>query len=149
MQFCHPGDATHSIYHQGVQLCNVYPLKAERGGILQSWGCNFAGFVTFATGFGGRQSPWQRLVKRMTRFFTKLDADGSYRTLKEVCEKMGYGWKKSCTNQVGIGVQNRGGGWDPTVLLHLQIIWGIPPLLPFCRSPSRPRTGGTTNSSSR
>lgn len=62
---------------------------------------------------GARQSPWQRLVKRMTRFFTKLDADGSYRTLKEVCEKMGYGWKKSCTNQVGIGVQNRGGGVGP------------------------------------
>lgn len=39
----------------------------------------------------------------MTRFFTKLDADGSYRSLKEVCEKMGYGWKRSCTNQVGMG----------------------------------------------
>lgn len=51
----------------------------------------------------------------MTRFFTKLDADGSYRALKEVCEKMGYGWKKSCTNQVGIGVQNRGVGPPHTV----------------------------------
>ncbi|XP_069644357.1 serine/threonine-protein kinase Chk1 [Haliaeetus albicilla] len=56
---------------------------------------------------GSSQSPWQRLVKRMTRFFTKLDADGSYRTLKEVCEKMGYGWKKSCTNQVTISTTDR------------------------------------------
>ncbi|NWW90231.1 CHK1 kinase, partial [Rhynochetos jubatus] len=49
---------------------------------------------------GSSQSPWQRLVKRMTRFFTKLDADGSYCALREACEKLGYGWKKSCTNQV-------------------------------------------------
>nr|XP_013815215.1 PREDICTED: serine/threonine-protein kinase Chk1 [Apteryx mantelli mantelli] len=53
------------------------------------------------------QSPWQRLVKRMTRFFTKLDAAGSYRTLQEVCEKMGYGWKTSCTNQVTISTTDR------------------------------------------
>ncbi|NXK47079.1 CHK1 kinase, partial [Chauna torquata] len=56
---------------------------------------------------GSSQSPWQRLVKRMTRFFTKLDADGSYRSLKEVCEKMGYGWKRSCTNQVTISTTDR------------------------------------------
>lgn len=70
-----------------------------------------AGFVTFGTVFLGWQSPWQRLVKRMTRFFTKLDADGSYRALKEVCEKMGYGWKMSCTNQVRVRAWNW--GWDP------------------------------------
>lgn len=69
-----------------------------QGGLADS-----GGFVTVAAGFGDRQSPWQRLVKRMTRFFTKLDADGSYRALQEACEKMGYGWKKSCTNQVGFG----------------------------------------------
>ncbi|NWR62285.1 CHK1 kinase, partial [Bucorvus abyssinicus] len=56
---------------------------------------------------GSSQSPWQRLVKRMTRFFTKLDADGSYRALQEACEKMGYGWKKSCTNQVTISTTDR------------------------------------------
>ncbi|XP_014816529.1 PREDICTED: serine/threonine-protein kinase Chk1 [Calidris pugnax] len=56
---------------------------------------------------GTSQSPWQRLVKRMTRFFTKLDAEGSYRALREVCEKMGYGWKKSCTNQVTISTTDR------------------------------------------
>ncbi|NXJ07967.1 CHK1 kinase, partial [Odontophorus gujanensis] len=39
---------------------------------------------------GSSQSPWQRLVKRMTRFFTKLDADSSYRSLRDVCERMGY-----------------------------------------------------------
>ncbi|KAK2532708.1 Chek1 [Columba guinea] len=56
---------------------------------------------------GSSQSPWQRLVKRMTRFFTKLDADGSYRALQEVCEKMGYGWKKSCANQVTVSTTDR------------------------------------------
>lgn len=49
----------------------------------------------------------------MTRFFTKLDADGSYRSLKEVCEKMGYGWKRSCTNQVGMGPWRDGGLCQP------------------------------------
>uniref|UniRef100_A0A2K6FSV8 non-specific serine/threonine protein kinase n=1 Tax=Propithecus coquereli TaxID=379532 RepID=A0A2K6FSV8_PROCO len=48
---------------------------------------------------GSSQNPWQRLVKRMTRFFTKLDADKSYQCLKETCEKLGYQWK-SCMNQV-------------------------------------------------
>lgn len=52
-------------------------------------------------------------MKRMTRFFTKLDADGSYRSLKEVCEKMGYGWKRSCTNQVGMGPWRDGGLCQP------------------------------------
>ncbi|XP_025057106.1 serine/threonine-protein kinase Chk1, partial [Alligator sinensis] len=56
---------------------------------------------------GSSQNPWQRLVKRMTRFFTKLDADHSYKSLKEVCEKMGYVWKKSCTNQVTISTTDR------------------------------------------
>ncbi|EMP29617.1 Dolichyl-diphosphooligosaccharide--protein glycosyltransferase subunit STT3A [Chelonia mydas] len=56
---------------------------------------------------GSSQNPWQRLVKRMTRFFTKLDADRSYNSLKEVCEKMGYVWKKSCTNQVTISTTDR------------------------------------------
>lgn len=56
---------------------------------------------------GSSQSPWQRLVRRMTRFFTKLDADRSYASLKEVCEKMGYTWKKSCTNQVTVSTTDR------------------------------------------
>ncbi|XP_053222925.1 serine/threonine-protein kinase Chk1 isoform X1 [Podarcis raffonei] len=53
------------------------------------------------------QNSWQRLVKRMTRFFLKLDADQSYHVLKEVCEKMGYVWKKGCTNQVTISTTDR------------------------------------------
>ncbi|KAK6468012.1 serine/threonine-protein kinase Chk1-like isoform X1 [Huso huso] len=56
---------------------------------------------------GSSQSPWQRLVRRMTRFFTKLDADRSYASLKDVCEKMGYTWKKSCTNQVTVSTTDR------------------------------------------
>ncbi|XP_053125791.1 serine/threonine-protein kinase Chk1 isoform X2 [Hemicordylus capensis] len=53
------------------------------------------------------QNTWQRLVKRMTRFFLKLDADQSYHILRELCEKMGYVWKKSCTNQVTISTTDR------------------------------------------
>ncbi|XP_041030511.1 serine/threonine-protein kinase Chk1 [Carcharodon carcharias] len=56
---------------------------------------------------GSSQSPWQRLVKRMTRFFTKLNAEQSYLALKEVCEKLGYTWKKNCNNQVTISTMDR------------------------------------------
>uniref|UniRef100_A0A2K6UQU6 non-specific serine/threonine protein kinase n=1 Tax=Saimiri boliviensis boliviensis TaxID=39432 RepID=A0A2K6UQU6_SAIBB len=56
---------------------------------------------------GSSQNPWQRLVKRMTRFFTKLDADKSYQCLKETCEKLGYQWKKSCINQVTVSTTDR------------------------------------------
>ncbi|KAK2498657.1 hypothetical protein MC885_020336 [Smutsia gigantea] len=56
---------------------------------------------------GSSQNPWQRLVKRMTRFFTKLDADKSYQCLKETCEKLGYQWKKSCMNQVTVSTTDR------------------------------------------
>nr|XP_058919629.1 LOW QUALITY PROTEIN: serine/threonine-protein kinase Chk1-like [Kogia breviceps] len=56
---------------------------------------------------GSSQNPWQLLVKRMTRFFTKLDADKSYQCLKETCEKLGYQWKKSCMNQVTVSTTDR------------------------------------------
>ncbi|XP_069750556.1 serine/threonine-protein kinase Chk1 isoform X2 [Narcine bancroftii] len=56
---------------------------------------------------GSSQNPWQRLVKRMTRFFTKLNAEQSYLSLKEVCEKLGYTWKKNCNNQVTVSTMDR------------------------------------------
>lgn len=56
---------------------------------------------------GSSQNPWQRLVKRMTRFFTKVDAESSYRNLKETCENMGYVWKKCCVNQVTLSTTDR------------------------------------------
>uniref|UniRef100_A0A8B9Q9N7 non-specific serine/threonine protein kinase n=1 Tax=Apteryx owenii TaxID=8824 RepID=A0A8B9Q9N7_APTOW len=89
--------------------------RGEKGGKGVGKGCSFAivrmplcsvhNIETQLCNIWG--SPWQRLVKRMTRFFTKLDAAGSYRTLQEVCEKMGYGWKTSCTNQVTISTTDR------------------------------------------
>ncbi|XP_064424731.1 serine/threonine-protein kinase Chk1 [Latimeria chalumnae] len=56
---------------------------------------------------GSSQNPWQRLVKRMTRFFTKLDASHSCSALKKVCEKMGYMWKMNCVNQVTLSTKDR------------------------------------------
>ncbi|KAM6107757.1 LOW QUALITY PROTEIN: serine/threonine-protein kinase Chk1 [Pterocles gutturalis] len=53
------------------------------------------------------QSPWQRLVKRMTAFFHQTGRRRLVRALQEVCEKMGYGWKQSCTNQVTIATTDR------------------------------------------
>nr|DBA16502.1 TPA: hypothetical protein GDO54_003889 [Pyxicephalus adspersus] len=56
---------------------------------------------------GASQNPWQRLVKRMTRFFTNVDAPSTYNNLKDACEKIGYVWKKGCANQVTLSTTDR------------------------------------------
>lgn len=56
---------------------------------------------------GASQNPWHRLVKRMTRFFTNVDAESTYNNLKDTCEKMGYVWRKGCANQVTLSTTDR------------------------------------------
>ncbi|KAG8434684.1 hypothetical protein GDO86_012879 [Hymenochirus boettgeri] len=56
---------------------------------------------------GSSQNPWQRLVKRMTRYFTKVDAETTYSSLKDTCEDLGYILKKSCANQVTLSTTDR------------------------------------------
>ncbi|KAM8927394.1 serine/threonine-protein kinase Chk1 isoform 2-T2 [Pelodytes ibericus] len=56
---------------------------------------------------GSSQNPWQRLVKRMTRFFTRVDAENSYKNLKDKCENMGYACKTSCANQITLSTTDR------------------------------------------
>jgi len=46
------------------------------------------------------QSQWQRLVRRMTRFFTTVNADVSLSALKDACDGLALGFKLTCTNQV-------------------------------------------------
>ncbi|XP_012710703.1 serine/threonine-protein kinase Chk1 [Fundulus heteroclitus] len=51
---------------------------------------------------GASQSPWQRLVRRMTRFFTNVNADASLSALKDVCDGMALAFKLTCTQQVTV-----------------------------------------------
>ncbi|XP_002741282.1 serine/threonine-protein kinase Chk1-like [Saccoglossus kowalevskii] len=51
---------------------------------------------------GGSQTPMQRLVKRMTRFFTNLNTDKSLKSVVGVLEKLGYTWKKSTPRQITV-----------------------------------------------
>ncbi|XP_039474149.1 serine/threonine-protein kinase Chk1-like [Oreochromis aureus] len=44
-------------------------------------------------------SPWQRLVRRMTRFFTTVSADDSLTALKDICEGLALGFKLTSTKQ--------------------------------------------------
>lgn len=46
------------------------------------------------------QSTWQRLVRRMTRFFTTVSADASLTALKDACECLTLGYKLACNKQV-------------------------------------------------
>lgn len=48
------------------------------------------------------KSPWQKLVRRMTRFFTSVNADASLSALKEVCDGMAFAFKLTCTKQVSL-----------------------------------------------
>uniref|UniRef100_A0A667YBQ6 Serine/threonine-protein kinase Chk1 n=1 Tax=Myripristis murdjan TaxID=586833 RepID=A0A667YBQ6_9TELE len=48
---------------------------------------------------GASQTPWQRLVRRMTRFFTTVDADASLAALINICKNQALAFKQTCTNQ--------------------------------------------------
>uniref|UniRef100_A0A8C7Y8D9 non-specific serine/threonine protein kinase n=1 Tax=Oryzias sinensis TaxID=183150 RepID=A0A8C7Y8D9_9TELE len=45
---------------------------------------------------GASQSPWQKLVRRMTRFFTTVDADATLSALKDTCDALALGFKLTC-----------------------------------------------------
>ncbi|VDI75236.1 serine/threonine-protein kinase Chk1 [Mytilus galloprovincialis] len=49
---------------------------------------------------GSSQTPMQKLVRRMTRFFVKTDREETYEELDKVLQQLGYNWKK---NSPGMG----------------------------------------------
>lgn len=57
---------------------------------------------------GGSQTPMQRLVKRMTRFFTNCGCEKTIKVLTSTLDKLSvYSWKKSCPNQVTISTLDK------------------------------------------
>ncbi|KAM4620929.1 serine/threonine-protein kinase Chk1 isoform 1-T2 [Polymixia lowei] len=56
---------------------------------------------------GASQTPWQRLVRRMTRFFTTLDADASLSALRDTCVSQGLALKHTCTNEVTVSTLDK------------------------------------------
>lgn len=56
---------------------------------------------------GASQTPWQRLVRRMTRFFTTKNVDDSFSALRDTCESQGLSFKHTCTNQVTVSTQDK------------------------------------------
>lgn len=56
---------------------------------------------------GASQSQWQRLVRRMTRFFTTVNADVSLSALKDACDGLSLGFKLTCTNQVTVSTLDK------------------------------------------
>ncbi|XP_029508471.1 serine/threonine-protein kinase Chk1 [Oncorhynchus nerka] len=56
---------------------------------------------------GASQTPWQRLVRRMTRFFTTLDSSASCSALRDTCINLGHTFKHTCTNQVTVSTLDR------------------------------------------
>ncbi|XP_061659706.1 serine/threonine-protein kinase Chk1 [Syngnathoides biaculeatus] len=51
---------------------------------------------------GTSQTPWQRLVRRLTRFFTTESADSSLASLKGACDSLALSYKLTDTNQVTV-----------------------------------------------
>ncbi|XP_071402392.1 serine/threonine-protein kinase Chk1 [Centroberyx affinis] len=56
---------------------------------------------------GASQTPWQRLVRRMTRFFTTVDADTSLSALRDACISQALTFKHSCANQVTVSTLDK------------------------------------------
>ncbi|XP_053703367.1 serine/threonine-protein kinase Chk1 [Synchiropus splendidus] len=56
---------------------------------------------------GASQTPWQRLVRRMTRFFTTANAESSLTALKDVCSGLSLAFKVSCTRQVTVSTLDK------------------------------------------
>uniref|UniRef100_A0AAV2JCK4 Uncharacterized protein n=1 Tax=Knipowitschia caucasica TaxID=637954 RepID=A0AAV2JCK4_KNICA len=56
---------------------------------------------------GASQNPWQRLVRRMTRFFTNVDADASLCALKDISVNLAITFKITCTKQVTLSTLDR------------------------------------------
>ncbi|KAL6098612.1 chek1 [Pungitius sinensis] len=56
---------------------------------------------------GASQSQWQRLVRRMTRFFTTVNADVSLTALKDTCEGLSLCFKLTCTKQVTVSTLDK------------------------------------------
>ncbi|XP_076024711.1 serine/threonine-protein kinase Chk1 [Genypterus blacodes] len=56
---------------------------------------------------GASQTPWQRLVRRMTRFFTTLDADASLSALKNTCSGLALNFKCTCPKEVTVSTLDK------------------------------------------
>ncbi|CAH1263829.1 CHEK1 [Branchiostoma lanceolatum] len=55
------------------------------------------------------QTPLQRLVKRMTRFVTKVETEKALAELKVVVDKLGLSWKKVHPNQISVSTTDKRG----------------------------------------
>ncbi|KAL1418707.1 hypothetical protein MTO96_025739 [Rhipicephalus appendiculatus] len=53
------------------------------------------------------QTPLQRLVKRMTRFFVTTDAQQTVEELKSLFERLGYSWKTNSPGQITVTTQDK------------------------------------------
>ncbi|XP_011450416.2 serine/threonine-protein kinase Chk1 [Magallana gigas] len=56
---------------------------------------------------GSSQNPWQKLVRRMTRFFVKPDKDETKEELEKVFDLLGYRWKFNSPGMVTITTKDR------------------------------------------
>ncbi|KAM6907778.1 serine/threonine-protein kinase Chk1 [Xenentodon cancila] len=56
---------------------------------------------------GASQSPWQRLVRRLTRFFTTVNADVTLSALKDACDDLALHFKLTCAKQVTVSTLDK------------------------------------------
>ncbi|XP_076112237.1 serine/threonine-protein kinase Chk1-like [Mytilus galloprovincialis] len=56
---------------------------------------------------GSSQTPMQKLVRRMTRFFVKTDREVTYEELDKVLQQLGYNWKKNSPGMVTVNTMDK------------------------------------------
>lgn len=62
---------------------------------------------TQVCGTQGSQTPFQKLVKRMTRFFSKLDQEETKKALTDALDSLRYSWKIHHANQVTVTLNDK------------------------------------------
>ncbi|XP_068187710.1 serine/threonine-protein kinase Chk1 isoform X1 [Antennarius striatus] len=56
---------------------------------------------------GASQTPWQRLVRRLTRFFTNVNAEASLAALTDACDTLALNSKPTCGKQVTVNTLDK------------------------------------------
>ena len=56
---------------------------------------------------GCSQTPMQKMVRRMTRFFVKTDKDNSMKEIEKALEYLGYNWKRNTPGMVTINTYDK------------------------------------------
>ncbi|XP_068600759.1 serine/threonine-protein kinase Chk1 [Brachionichthys hirsutus] len=117
-----PGLVSRDVRDDGVQFSSSQPDFAAGGWEAMLFISQTEGQVSFSQPTkpehmlvcsqllgtpGASQTPWQRLVRRLTRFFTNVNAEASLTALTEACDNLALNFKPACGKQVTVNTLDK------------------------------------------